>query len=324
MIGIYIIKCFANNKVYIGQSINLEKRVREHKNKLIRNAHPNLHLQKAFNKYGKEQFSFEYLYILPVEEYTKEKLDALEIQYISLFNSNNRDNGYNIESGGNGNGRASAETRDKLSRAMKGKYVGRKLSEKTKALMSEHSARYWLGKHHSVKTRMLFSEQRKGKPSHWRGKTQSDEHIQNRIKTQYGKVWVYKDKDSRFVTQEVAEQLVKEGFSFGRPFQKRVKGKKYYYNGALYTLPQIAEMCHISKTILFARMRNGWSLDEATITPPIPKDDKKGKHLYNGEYLNLTYISKLVGIEYEVLRSRLRRGLSLDEAIKKPIRKRNK
>lgn len=55
MIGIYKITNKINGKIYIGQSINIERRWKEHifdnrKNSLI-------HL--AIIKYGKENFSFE-------------------------------------------------------------------------------------------------------------------------------------------------------------------------------------------------------------------------------------------------------------------------
>lgn len=308
MIGVYLIKCKSNDKIYIGQSLNIKHRINEHKSELRKNRHSNSHLQNAFNKYGEEQFEFKVLYEMPKEEYTKEKLNQIEIEYIANYQSNIRERGFNIESGGNGAGRSSKETCEKISQKLKGNH---------------NNANAWLGKHHSEETKKLLSEQRKGKPSHLRGKTQSEEHINKKIESQLGRVWVYKGNNSRFVSNETAQQLLGEGYIIGRPFQKRVKGKKHEYNGGFYTIPQIAQMCGIDKSIIFGRIRRGWSIEQATATRKIAKDDKKGKHLYNGEYLNLTYISKLVGIDYEILRSRLRRGMSLDEAIAKPVKKRN-
>lgn len=321
MIGIYIIKCNANNKVYIGQSINLKNRLSGHRYQLKKGIHENSHLQNAFNKYGEKCFNYDILEIVDEKDYTKEKLNLLEIKYISLFNSANRDFGYNLDLGGNGKGRASKETCEKLSKAMKGKFVGRKMSEETKSLMSKNNARYWLGKHFSEETKKLLSNQRKGKPSHLKGKKQSIEHIQKRTDCQNGKIWINNGIEENFITPIEAKELLNNGFVYGRLFKKRVKGKKYNYNGGLYTIPQIAEMCGIDKTILFGRIRNGWTIEKATTTNKIPKSDKKGKHFFNGEYLNLTYISKLVGIDYEVLRSRIRRGYTLENAIKKGSKK---
>lgn len=61
MKGIYRIKNLINNKVYIGQSNDLTNRNRNHFYWLGRNEHHNEHLQKSYNKYGKENFIFEVL-----------------------------------------------------------------------------------------------------------------------------------------------------------------------------------------------------------------------------------------------------------------------
>lgn len=267
MVGIYIIRCSKTNKVYIGQSRFLEKRFSQHINKLKRNKHENQRLQNAFNKYGKDAFSYSILEVLDEKEFQKEKLDLLEIKYISLYDSTNRDFGYNLDSGGNGKGRASEETRKKLSKAMKGKYIGRKISEETKALMRKNHSHYWLGKHHSEETKKLYSLQRKGKPSHLKGKTQTKEHIKKRTDCQNGKVWVNNGNNSKFVTQDEAQQLVSMGYVYGRPFFKRTKGRKYQYNGKLLTIPQISELCGINKFALQQRIRSGWCLEKATTTP---------------------------------------------------------
>jgi len=56
--GIYSITCKVNNKVYIGSSINIAKRWREHLSLLRSGKHPNQYLQHTFTKYGEESFSF--------------------------------------------------------------------------------------------------------------------------------------------------------------------------------------------------------------------------------------------------------------------------
>ena len=49
MIGIYKIYNNLDNKVYIGQTKNLEKRFSQHIDHLRRNKHFNNHLQNAYN-----------------------------------------------------------------------------------------------------------------------------------------------------------------------------------------------------------------------------------------------------------------------------------
>lgn len=109
-VGIYQIKNLTNNKKYIGQSVDIEQRWRGHKCELNNNQHWNDHLQKSWNKYGCENFEFSIL-----EECDVSKLDELESQYISLYNTTDSNYGYNIEIGGNAGKRVSDKTRRKIS-----------------------------------------------------------------------------------------------------------------------------------------------------------------------------------------------------------------
>ena len=119
MTGIYRITNLINNKVYIGQSINIENRFLRHRNELRRNKQNNSYLQNAWNKYGEKNFEFAIL-----EVCTEEELDDKECAYIQLFNSMNRDNGYNLESGGHANKHMSDDSRAKMSKAKEGMYLG--------------------------------------------------------------------------------------------------------------------------------------------------------------------------------------------------------
>jgi group I intron endonuclease len=92
-IGIYKIKNLVNEKVYIGQSVDIEKRWSTHKAELNNNHHHNIHLQNAWNKYGANNFEFSI-----VEECNIDQLNQCEIYWISNFNS--FENGYNLTVGG--------------------------------------------------------------------------------------------------------------------------------------------------------------------------------------------------------------------------------
>ena len=58
-IGIYLIRNKINNKVYVGQSVNIKARWSNHKRELEKGIHSNDHLQKSYNKYGKINFEFK-------------------------------------------------------------------------------------------------------------------------------------------------------------------------------------------------------------------------------------------------------------------------
>ena len=61
--GVYEIRNTLNNKVYIGSSININKRLNAHKNHLKRGAHGSVHLQASWNKYGANAFQFKRLIV---------------------------------------------------------------------------------------------------------------------------------------------------------------------------------------------------------------------------------------------------------------------
>lgn len=97
--GIYKIENKINHKIYIGQSINIERRWRAHLN--ATQTHNNK-LWAALNKYGKDNFDFSI-----IEECPKELLDEREQYWIKYYDSYN--NGYNLTLGGDGKQTANYE-----------------------------------------------------------------------------------------------------------------------------------------------------------------------------------------------------------------------
>ncbi len=147
-IGIYCYENLINNKKYIGQSNNIEKRIKYHESnfKFENSRDENKPLWKAVKKYGRENF---YFYI--IEECSLEDLDAREIYNIEKYESHCENWGYNVSFGG--------------ASGMKGRFH----SEETKIKMSEN---HWdtsgennpfYGKTHSQETRERISKNRKGK-----------------------------------------------------------------------------------------------------------------------------------------------------------------
>lgn len=84
-IGIYKIENLINHKIYIGQSIHIEKRWQQHCQPSANSV-----IAKAIKKYGKNNFSFQIL-----EECSEKNLDEKELYYINYYNSI-VPNGYNI------------------------------------------------------------------------------------------------------------------------------------------------------------------------------------------------------------------------------------
>ena len=156
--GVYKIINNVNGKIYIGQSINIKARWTDHINTLNRNSSHSVLLQRAWNKYGPDNFTFEIL-----ELCSEEMLDEVESKYINFYNSIK--NGYNLESGGNINKHLSEETKKKISDAHRGK----RMSEEAKQRMSlsrTGEGNGMFGRHHTEDARKKMSAARKGKPGH--------------------------------------------------------------------------------------------------------------------------------------------------------------
>lgn len=156
--GVYKITNHINGKVYIGQSINIKVRWKDHINSLNRGDSSCTLLQRAWNKYGQENFSFEVL-----ELCNKDMLDQIEIKYIELYDSCNK--GYNIESGGNANKHLSEETKRKIGNANRGRKMSKETLQKmSESRMGEKNPMY--GQTHSEEARKKISKAHKGKPGH--------------------------------------------------------------------------------------------------------------------------------------------------------------
>lgn len=81
-----------NNKVYIGSTIDSERRKLEHLSQLNRGVHINTYLQRSYDKHGKDAFIFDVI----EEGLENGELLKKEQHYIDLFNSSNSNFGYNI------------------------------------------------------------------------------------------------------------------------------------------------------------------------------------------------------------------------------------
>ena len=90
MIGIYKLTNLINGKSYIGQSIDIERRIKNH---LVYCYEDTSAIHKAVKKYGASNFSWEIL-----EECTIDELDSLERKWIAYYDTYK--NGYNLTPGG--------------------------------------------------------------------------------------------------------------------------------------------------------------------------------------------------------------------------------
>lgn len=155
---IYKVKNKINNKHYIGQTIRYNgfndrykykgngiERVYNHYIANKRNKrYFNDHLFKSIRKYGFNAFEISEIFDIA---FSKEKLDIKEQMWISIYKSNDRMYGYNIDNGGN------------TGVSIQGYWTGKHLSEVHKNKLSDLAK----GRRHSPKTLEKLKKIRKGR-----------------------------------------------------------------------------------------------------------------------------------------------------------------
>ena len=134
--GIYCIENLINHKVYIGSASNLRCRWSRHIENLLNEVHDNIHLQSAWNKYGKNGFQF---WIIEEVE-TKACLVDREQFYLNLF----RDFEYGVYNKrliacSNEGLKWSEETKRKMSIAKKNMSLGTRLKMSIAKQGNQHS-----------------------------------------------------------------------------------------------------------------------------------------------------------------------------------------
>jgi len=146
--GIYSIRCLVNGKVYIGSTFSFAKRFKSHSFHLNRGDHRNILLQRAWLKYGAENFTFSVLE-------TIEKVDhLLAREQIWMDSTQNKFNILPLAGATRGVKR-SEETKARMSAANKGQVVSAEQRAATSARQ--------LGKKASDETRVKMSLARMGK-----------------------------------------------------------------------------------------------------------------------------------------------------------------
>lgn len=151
--GIYQIENLINGNRYIGQTVDIKYRKKEHFARLRQQRHENPHLQKAFNKYGQKSFRHTVLLYCDQENltlYEQACINKFSPEYNILTECVDSSFGY----------KHTEETKQKLKDVWKETHPNMCKTEETKKKMSEAAK----GRTHSEETKRKISLSKKGKP----------------------------------------------------------------------------------------------------------------------------------------------------------------
>lgn len=185
MIGIYTIKNNINNKLYVGQSWDINKRIYEHKH-----CEHNKHLQRAYDKYGIDNFEFSVIKEIHESPLTQIFLDVYEDHYITAYKTINNEYGYNKRYGGS-RGKFSEESKELLRKSLTGIKKTYSKDSYEKMCLSRKGRIPWnKGKKEdlSIETRTKLSELARNRNPPMKGKKHNEETIIKMRKAKIGKV----------------------------------------------------------------------------------------------------------------------------------------
>jgi len=110
--GVYEFRSKVDGKVYVGSSHDLARRYTAHLLHLRRGDHKNIHLQRAWNKYGESNFTYKVL------EYCAPEIRTdVETVWINVLQAADSEYGYNIKLEGRMNSGVNVECRQRMSEA---------------------------------------------------------------------------------------------------------------------------------------------------------------------------------------------------------------
>jgi len=224
--GVYTIRFINTRKLYVGSTTRtFYKRWADHLSALRIKKHANIHLQRAFNKYGENSIIFEILeeceeeFILSTEQFWLNMLDVYKIGY------NRNPTAYNSK--GVKRSKKTCENIGKTGNWRKANeaWVGNKHTEETRKLISNKV------RTHDKEYGRVFTEERKANI----GKALKKAHAEGRISATNGnrkyKEIIAKKGDEVLYFKNTTEAKEHFNLRYTGPIGRVLKGERKHYKG---------------------------------------------------------------------------------------------
>lgn len=235
--GIYKITNTINEKVYVGQSKNLNTRFTNHLYRINRGEHHNEYLQRSFDKHGEDKFVYEILE--EIEDLSI--LDSREKYWIDHYGGINSNDTYNLkdpllnehndyvrgkiskansgENNPNYGNKWTDEQKENMSKSRKGK-SWEELHGKDKAKeMRENASESQIGREHSEETKEKIRKANIGEknPAYGKGDRQlGDKNPMFGKPAKHRRSVVQFDKEGNFIKEyDFINQVIECGFNAG-------------------------------------------------------------------------------------------------------------
>lgn len=145
--GIYVIQNTTNNKVYVGKSIDIHRRIKSHITLLNnKSLDENRYLISSWHKYGRNSFIY---YVVEYIDFDISLLRERELYWILHFNSTDKNKGYNLRLDSSSNMIVHEETRKLMSHKGKERYLN---NPELKVKIGSRSSEFWKNNPETKKT----------------------------------------------------------------------------------------------------------------------------------------------------------------------------
>lgn len=319
--GIYEITNIVSGKKYIGSSVNIKKRWKEHKYELKNNIHPNQHLQNSYNKHGVDVFIFKKIesvepcFLIKREQYYIDKYD-----FKSLYNiAPNAGSPLGIK--------VSEKTKKKLSKLItfKGEtHSVKEWSEKTGLSHATMSARFrnWpieraiTEKSNAIK-KSEESVRAVSKYIKFNGETLKISDWARKLNIHLSSLRERLERwplEKALTTEKITISNLNGKTGINNPISKMIT-----FMGETKNISEWANTLNISVSTLLERM-DKWPLERALTEPK----NKIRTLTFNGETKRVSEWSKETGISVSVINSRLRKNWPIKDVLTKPPNNKDK